>query len=96
LKVGTVNDLNSSQGKPCVPPEVLPLVEFQLEPGISDEEALSLIEAPTPVTEEPSQDGGWLQTVGDTFQTLQFDDSPAGVRDPFTARLMNYEVCYLL
>lgn len=71
--------------------EVLPLVEFQLEPGISDEEAVNLIEAPTPVAEETNQTRGWLQSAGDTFQTMQFDDSPAGIKDPFTARLMNFE-----
>jgi intraflagellar transport protein 122 len=86
----------NEKGKPCVPLEVLPLVEFQLEPGISDEEAVNLIEAPTSVAEESNQDRGWLQTAGDTFQTMQFDDSSAGMKDPFTARLMNYEVCYLL
>jgi hypothetical protein len=84
------------QGRPYVPLEVLPLVEFQLEPGISDEEAVNLIESPTPVTEETNQARGWLQSDGDTFQTMQFDDSTAGITDPFTARLMNLEVGYLL
>jgi intraflagellar transport protein 122 len=76
--------------------EVLPLVEFQLEPGISDEEAVHLIEAPIPVTEEPSHAKGWLQNVGDTFQTMQFDESPTSIADPFTARLMSFEVGFSL
>lgn len=75
-----------------VPVEVLPLVEFQLEPGISDEEAVHLIEAPAPFTEECDRSRGWLQSAGDTFQTMQFDESPASIADPFTARLMSLEV----
>lgn len=96
MKIGLLYGLNNFQGRSCVPLEVLPLVEFQLEPGISDEEAVNLIEAPTPVTEETNQTRGWLQSAGDTFQTIQFDESPADIKDPFTARLMNFEVCYLL
>ena len=75
---------------------MLPLVEFQLEPGISDEEAVRLIEAPAPVTEEPNHVRGWLQSAGDTFQTMQFDESPGSITDLFTARLMNLEVHYLI
>ncbi|XP_069671472.1 intraflagellar transport protein 122 homolog [Periplaneta americana] len=69
--------------------EVLPLVEFQLEPGISDEEAVRLIEAPVPVAEEAENTGSWLQ--GDNYQTMQFDEPPASIADPFTARLMSFE-----
>ncbi|KDR19634.1 hypothetical protein L798_06155, partial [Zootermopsis nevadensis] len=71
--------------------EVLPLVEFQLEPGISDEEAVRLIEAPAPFTEESNHSRGWLQSESDTFQTMHFDESPASIADPFTARLMSFE-----
>jgi intraflagellar transport protein 122 len=95
MKGGIFDYLNGFQGRPYVPLEVLPLVEFQLEPGISDEEAVNLIEAPTPVTEETNQARGWHQSAGDTFQTMQFDDSPSSIKDPFTARLMNFEVCHL-
>ena len=84
------------QGGFCATVEVLPLVEFQLEPGISDEEAVRLIEAPAPVPEEPSHGRDWLQSTGDTYQTMQFDESPGNVTDLFTARLMNYEVHYLI
>jgi len=83
------------QGGFCVTVEVLPLVEFQLEPGISDEEAVRLIEAPAPLPEEPNDGRGWLQSAGDTYQTMQFDESPGSITDLFTARLMNFEVHYL-
>ena len=88
--------ITNQQGGSCVIVEVLPLVEFQLEPGISDEEAVRLIEAPAPVTEEPNHVRGWLQSAGDTFQTMQFDESPGSITDLFTARLMNLEVHYLI
>ncbi|PSN54470.1 Intraflagellar transport protein 122 [Blattella germanica] len=71
--------------------EVLPLVEFQLEPGISDEEAVRLIEAPAPTVEESENSGGWHQSTNDTFQTMQFDDPSPSIADPFTARLMSFE-----
>lgn len=76
--------------------EVLPLVEFQLEPGISDEEAVRLIEAPAPFTEESNHSRGWLQSESDTFQTMHFDESPASIADPFTARLMSFEVGFVI
>jgi intraflagellar transport protein 122 len=66
-------------------------VEFQLEPGISDKEAVRLIEAPVPIPEEPNHGRGWLQSAGDTYQTMQFDESPGSITDLFTARLMNFE-----
>jgi len=84
------------QGGSCVTVEVLPLVEFQLEPGISDKEAVRLIEAPVPIPEEPNHGRGWLQSAGDTYQTMQFDESPGSITDLFTARLMNFEVHYLM
>jgi len=84
------------QGGFYVTLEVLPLVEFQLEPGISDEEAVHLIEASAPVPEEHDHGKGWLQSAGDTYQTMQFDESPGSITDLFTARLMNFEVHYLI
>jgi intraflagellar transport protein 122 len=98
-----MNSSLTSQGRPSavklhnfyifvVLVEVLPLVEFQLEPGISDEEAIRLIEAPAPFTEESNHSRGWLQSASDTFQTMQCDESPASIADPFTARLMSFEV----
>lgn len=84
------------QGESCVTVEVLPLVEFQLEPGILDEEAVRLIEAPAPLPEEPNHGRGWLQSAGDMYQTMQFDESPGSITDLFTARLMNFEVHYLM
>lgn len=61
-------------------------MEFKLEDDVSDEEALQLIEAPV-VNGEGSD--GWKQGGGDTFQTLQFEET---LSDPFTANLMNFEV----
>nr|CAD7589738.1 unnamed protein product [Timema genevievae] len=65
--------------------EILPLVEFQLEPGISDEDAMRLIEAPAPVTTE---DPGWSQSAGDNFEALRLDEQTS---DPFTARLLSLQ-----
>lgn len=59
------------------------MVEFQLENGISDEEALKLLEAPGSLSE------GWTQRVDDYSQTLRLEES---VPDPFTARLVSFEV----
>ena len=72
--------------------EVLPLVEFQLEEDISDEEAVRLIEAPSPVPEESDNSQRWQQSTNDTFQTMQFDEPSPSLEDPFTARLMSFEV----
>nr|CAD7571466.1 unnamed protein product [Timema californicum] len=65
--------------------EILPLVEFQLEPGISDEDAMRLIEAPAPVATE---DAGWSQSAGDNFEALRLDEQTS---DPFTARLLSLQ-----
>uniref|UniRef100_A0A1B6JCB8 Intraflagellar transport protein 122 homolog n=2 Tax=Proconiini TaxID=565685 RepID=A0A1B6JCB8_9HEMI len=65
--------------------EVLPLVEFQLESGISDEEAVRLLEAPG------SQPEAWTQSVDDHSQTLRLDEAVANMPDPFTARLVTFE-----
>nr|CAD7413784.1 unnamed protein product [Timema poppensis] len=65
--------------------EILPLVEFQLEPGISDEDAMRLIEAPAPATTE---DPGWSQSAGDNFEALRLDEQTS---DPFTARLLSLQ-----
>lgn len=59
--------------------EVLPLVEFTVEEGISDEEAVRLIESPA-----PSKDDG-----NELVQTLQLDDD---LYDPFAAKVLNFEV----
>ena len=58
--------------------EILPLVEFELEDDITDEEAEKLIEEPLPSSDD--------LTVSD-----QFTVTPSET-DLFTARLMRYEV----
>ncbi|XP_054274065.1 intraflagellar transport protein 122 homolog [Macrosteles quadrilineatus] len=63
--------------------EVLPLVEFQLEPGVTDVEAARLLEAPG------TQSEAWTQRVDEHSQTLRLDDTMAA--DPFTARLVSFE-----
>ncbi|GJQ71136.1 hypothetical protein Trydic_g1040 [Trypoxylus dichotomus] len=65
--------------------EILPLVEFTLEKGISDTEAVRLIEAPP---QEISPYEGWSQEITETQQTLMLDE---GSQDPFTKKLINFE-----
>lgn len=67
--------------------EVLPLVEFTLEDDITDEEAVRLIE--TPPSSKPNNNGDWVSSENENFQTLQLDDN-ASV-DPFTAKLVNFD-----
>lgn len=73
--------------------EILPLVEFQLEEGITDVEAVRLIETPI-MNNSDENNGGWKQEITDTHQTLQIDFENE-VEDPFTARLINFEVTIL-
>lgn len=61
--------------------EILPLVEFELEEGISDEEAEKLIE-------EPIQNSEELNLVEDQLTITTKTDL-------FTDRLVRYEVCEL-
>ncbi|KAK6627629.1 hypothetical protein RUM44_010107 [Polyplax serrata] len=71
--------------------EILPLVEFVLEEGITDEEAVKLIETPPSTGAGREKKGdGWVQTKSDTFQMLQFDENQTV--DPFTVKLVNFEV----
>ncbi|NXX46775.1 IF122 protein, partial [Tricholaema leucomelas] len=67
--------------------EVLHLVEFYLEEGITDEEAVALIdlEAPRPKKRETK----WQETTSDYAQSLRLSDSADATEDddPFTAKL---------
>lgn len=67
--------------------EVLPLVEFILEDDITDEEAVRLIE--TPPSSTVNNNGDWVSSENENFQTLQLDDNSSV--DPFTAKLINFE-----
>lgn len=66
--------------------EILPLVEFYLEGGISDEEAMSLINLEAPRS-HPNKDK-WQEMSSADTQTLRLDDDePLMDDDPFTAKL---------
>ena len=72
--------------------EVLPLVEFVIESDITDEEAVRLIEAAPPEEKSASNPNydGWKETASGNTQTLMFEDT-ANI-DPFTPKLMSFQV----
>ncbi|XP_060691773.1 intraflagellar transport protein 122 homolog [Hemiscyllium ocellatum] len=96
-RCSTNNPLLNNQGNVCIncrqpfvfsasSYEVLPLVQFYLEEGITDEEAVALIDREVPSI-ELKNDGWQEKNIGDT-QTLQLDDSVTKIEtDPFTAKL---------
>ncbi|XP_029457277.1 intraflagellar transport protein 122 homolog isoform X3 [Rhinatrema bivittatum] len=66
--------------------DVLPLVEFYLEEGISDEDAVALIDLEAPRTDKGN--GKWQEMTNSDTQTLRLDDSMDDMEeDPFTAKL---------
>ena len=77
--------------------EILPLVEFVLEDGITDEEAVKLIETPPSYGSESkdNKENGWIQTEGESYQMLHFEENSSTV-DPFTAKLVNFDVNFFL
>lgn len=89
LLVGRSGNRCSNCGQPFVHSyvsfEVLPLVEFELEEGISDDEAVRLIEAPVESGEKQ-----WTSSSNNGYQTLQIQHDESKP-DPFTARLVNFE-----
>lgn len=66
--------------------EVLHLVEFYLEEGITDEEAVALIDLEAP---RHKREGKWQETSSNNSQTLRLDETmdSIGEDDPFTAKL---------
>uniref|UniRef100_A0A8C0D620 Intraflagellar transport protein 122 homolog n=1 Tax=Balaenoptera musculus TaxID=9771 RepID=A0A8C0D620_BALMU len=66
--------------------EVLHLVEFYLEEGITDEEAVSLIDLEAP---RHKRENKWQEIASNTSQTLRLDETQdsLGDDDPFTAKL---------
>ncbi|XP_059519635.1 intraflagellar transport protein 122 homolog isoform X3 [Myotis daubentonii] len=66
--------------------EVLHLVEFYLEEGITDEEAVSLIDLEAP---RHKRENKWQEITGNNSQTLRLDETmnSMGDDDPFTAKL---------
>ncbi|NXR49993.1 IF122 protein, partial [Hippolais icterina] len=68
--------------------EVLHLVEFYLEDGITDEEAVALIDLEAPRVSK--RENKWQEMVSDHTQSLRLDDSTDIIiedDDPFTAKL---------
>ncbi|XP_068763206.1 intraflagellar transport protein 122 homolog [Struthio camelus] len=67
--------------------EVLHLVEFYLEDGITDEEAVALIDLEAPRLNKRAKK--WQETMSDNAQSLKLDDSTDITEDddPFTAKL---------
>lgn len=101
-RCSTTNPLQNNRGNRCVncsqpfvhafvSYEVLPVVEFILEDGISDVEAVRLIES-EPAAEKMETDH-WEEADTGNIQTMSFDDvlNVDSGADPFTARLMSFE-----
>ncbi|NWY47318.1 IF122 protein, partial [Sylvia atricapilla] len=68
--------------------EVLHLVEFYLEDGITDEEAVALIDLEAPRVSK--RENKWQEMLSDQTQSLRLDDSTDIIiedDDPFTAKL---------
>uniref|UniRef100_A0A667H4N8 Intraflagellar transport protein 122 homolog n=1 Tax=Lynx canadensis TaxID=61383 RepID=A0A667H4N8_LYNCA len=66
--------------------EVLHLVEFYLEEGITDEEAVSLIDLEAP---RHKHENKWQEITSSNSQTLRLEETTDSMRDddPFTAKL---------
>ncbi|XP_039234404.1 intraflagellar transport protein 122 homolog isoform X4 [Pipra filicauda] len=67
--------------------EVLHLVEFYVEDGITDEEAVALIDLEAPRVSK--RENKWQEMMSDYGQSLRLDDSTDIIEDddPFTAKL---------
>lgn len=101
-RCSTTNPLLNNNGnqcincrQPCVHSfvsfEVLPLVEFVLEDGITDEEAVQILDLSIP--KQKKEKSNWQEGRMGNAQTLRLgaepeDDEPD---DPFTARLMTFD-----
>lgn len=66
--------------------EVLPLVEFYLEEGLSESEAIRLLESPS-----DDNDSSWTQNIDSNVQSMRLDESSPRP-DPFSARIISYDV----
>ncbi|XP_065343413.1 intraflagellar transport protein 122 homolog [Cloeon dipterum] len=65
--------------------ETLPLVEFRLEAGITDEEAARLLQ----LSDESKQPSGWKEGQEGEAEVLTFDES--ATHDPFTTPALNFD-----
>lgn len=74
--------------------DILPLIEFQLEDDISDADALILIHSSYDDESKPKEN----QSTSQNINRLILDDERQDQSsvDPFTYKLMNYEVNYLI
>lgn len=62
-----------------------------LEDGITDIEAVRLIETPAEIDKgKKAESDGWKQELSDTHELLRLDDEVK--EDPFAGKLLNYEV----
>ncbi|KAF1390307.1 hypothetical protein PFLUV_G00056710 [Perca fluviatilis] len=96
-RCSTNNPLLNNQGSVCIncrqpfiysasSYEVLPLVQFYLEEGISDEDAVSLIDLEVPHTDQ--RDARWQDMDNGELQALRMDDGlDDPEEDPFTAKM---------
>uniref|UniRef100_A0A2I3RHZ4 Intraflagellar transport protein 122 homolog n=1 Tax=Pan troglodytes TaxID=9598 RepID=A0A2I3RHZ4_PANTR len=86
-RLSTTNPLPPAPSalSPC-PPDVLHLVEFYLEEGITDEEAISLIDLEVL---RPKRDDRQLEIANNSSQILRLVETKdsIGDEDPFTAKL---------
>ncbi|XP_041711799.1 intraflagellar transport protein 122 homolog isoform X3 [Coregonus clupeaformis] len=96
-RCSTNNPLLSSQGSVCInckqpfiysasSYEVLPLVQFYLDEGIGDEEAVSLIDLEVPCIDRKA--ARWQEMSSGESQSLKLDDGTEDTEeDPFMAKL---------
>ncbi|XP_037539762.1 intraflagellar transport protein 122 homolog [Nematolebias whitei] len=96
-RCSTNNPFLNSQGSVCIncrqpfiysasTYEVLPLVQFYLEEGISDEEALSLIDLEVPHSDQKNAPGHVVDN-GEPQSLKLEDDLDNAEEDPFTAKM---------
>ncbi|XP_046555893.1 intraflagellar transport protein 122 homolog [Haliotis rubra] len=100
-RCSTTNPLLNNSGnqcvnckQPCVNSfvnfEVLPLVEFVIEDGMTDEEAVHILDMSIPKQKKDSQ-GNWNESRMGNVQSLRLGDEAEEDEDPFTARLKTYD-----
>ncbi|XP_066911742.1 intraflagellar transport protein 122 homolog isoform X2 [Clytia hemisphaerica] len=102
-RCSTTNPLLNNKGNQCIncsQPfihsfigfEVLPLVEFILEDGISDEEAVRLIKMDSLSGSSPRDH--WQESGNDQSQSMRLENDTGGLDeddDPFTSKLMSFD-----
>ncbi|WAR26649.1 IF122-like protein [Mya arenaria] len=72
--------------------EVLPLVEFVLEDGITDEEAITILDLSVPIKKD--EDRKWNESRAGNMQSLRLGDEPEDEEeqeDPFSNKLLTFD-----